>query len=135
MILNTFFFLPSFDGQFVMAWLLEQGITPSIIPNGSKLMTIGHPTLHVRLIDSFNFLPMSLSKLPSCFGLTELKKGYFPHLFNTEENQDYVGPFPDIKFFSPDTMSDAMRSDFLAWYKEIKDQLFDFQHEMLSYCR
>ncbi|KAF8789739.1 hypothetical protein HNY73_007658 [Argiope bruennichi] len=82
--------MKGFDGQFVMAWLLEQGIAPSVIPNGSKLMSIGHPTLRITLIDSFNFLPMSLSKLPGCFGLSELKKG-------------------------PNTMSGAMRDEFLKW--------------------
>jgi len=37
---------------------------------------------------------MFLAKLPKAFGLTELKKGYFPHLFNKTENRDYVGPLP-----------------------------------------
>ncbi|XP_055924592.1 uncharacterized protein LOC129956687 [Argiope bruennichi] len=119
-----------FDGQFVMAWLLEQGIARSVIPNGSKLMSIGHPTLRITLIDSFNFLPMSLSKLPGCFGLSELKKGFFPHLFNKRENQTYIGPIPDITFYSPDTM----RDEFLKWHRMQEGVEFDFQKEMLSYC-
>ncbi|GBM31280.1 hypothetical protein AVEN_91282-1 [Araneus ventricosus] len=67
--------------------------------------------------------------------MTELKKGYFPHLSNKEENQTYVGPFPDIHYYSPDTMSGATRTDFLAWYNSQEGQQFDFQHEMLTYCR
>jgi hypothetical protein len=31
----------------------------------------------------------------------ELCKGYFPHLFNTSENKQYVGPYPDIFGKSP----------------------------------
>jgi hypothetical protein len=42
------------------------------------------------MIDSINFLPSALSELPKMFGLEELKKGYFPHLFNRKENQSVV---------------------------------------------
>jgi hypothetical protein len=67
-----------------MAWLLAQGTAPQVIPNGSMVMTINHTALDIRVIDSLNFLPMALAKLPACFGISELKKGYFPHLFNTQ---------------------------------------------------
>ncbi|GBN71262.1 hypothetical protein AVEN_229710-1 [Araneus ventricosus] len=118
-----------------MAWLLEQGIAPPVIPSGSKVMSINHPTFDIKFIDSFNFLPTSLSKLPGCFGMTELKKGYIPHLFNKEENQTYFGPFPDIHYYSPDTMSGATRTNFHTRYNSQEGQQFDFQHEMLTYCR
>nr|XP_042912384.1 uncharacterized protein LOC122272597 [Parasteatoda tepidariorum] len=44
----------------------------------------------MRIIDSLSFLPMSLAKLPKSFGLQELKKGYFPHLFNTRSDVDIL---------------------------------------------
>lgn len=118
-----------------MAWLLEQGVAPEIIPNGSKVMAIKNKILNLRIIDSFNFLPMSLSKLPACFGLTELKKGYFPHIFNKREHQDYVGPLPEPEYYSPDSMSPAARNTFMNWYKEHEKDVFDFQEEMLAYCK
>ena len=124
-----------FDGQFIMSWILEQGITPEIIPCGSKLMAITHPVFKIRIIDSLNFMPMALSRLPACFGVTEEKKGFFPHLFNVQENQNYIGPFPDKKYYSPDTMSSSTRSEFLEWYEDNKEQQFDFQKEMLEYCQ
>ena len=62
--------------------------------------------LDLTFLDSLNFLGMRLSKLPGCFDLKELCKGYFPHLFNTSENQHYVGPYPDI--------FERVRS---AWYR------------------
>ncbi|KAJ8028055.1 hypothetical protein HOLleu_30182 [Holothuria leucospilota] len=66
----------------------------------------------------------------------ELKNGYFPHLFNKSENQQYVGPLPDVSFYSPNSMSTKKRSEFLFWYeKEVeKSVLFDFQKELLTYC-
>ncbi|XP_035228066.1 uncharacterized protein LOC118200234 [Stegodyphus dumicola] len=127
--------MKGFDGQFVMAWLLEQGTAPEVIPNGSMIMCLRHPSLNIRVIDSLNFLPMALAKLPGCFGLTELKKGYFPHLFNSRENQSYVGPLPEARYYSPDTMSTPARKAFLSWHEEHKGDVFNFQAEMLAYCR
>ncbi|KAG8173059.1 hypothetical protein JTE90_016151 [Oedothorax gibbosus] len=127
--------MKGFDGQFVLKWMLEQGLQPKVIPNGSKLMSIEVKSLNIRIIDSFNFLPMSLAKLPATFGLRELKKGYFPHFFNTPENQYYVGPIPDPQFYNPDAMSTAERQKFYSWYEERKAEPFDFRKEMLEYCR
>lgn len=98
-------------------------------------MAITHKSLNVKVIDSFNFLPMGLAKLPECFGLTEHKKGYFPHLFNTKDNQDYIGELPAPKFYSPDSMSATSREKFLTWHKENAKIVFNFQEEMLAYCR
>ncbi|KAF8771828.1 hypothetical protein HNY73_019198 [Argiope bruennichi] len=82
------------DVQFIAGWLLQQGIAPDVIPNGSKLMSIKHSSLDIAIIHWMRFLLIELSEVPSCFGFTELKKGYFPDLFNLRENQNYVGSFP-----------------------------------------
>ncbi|KAG8175135.1 hypothetical protein JTE90_011642 [Oedothorax gibbosus] len=79
--------LKGFDGQFILRWLLERSHDPKVIPQGSRLMSIPFQTLSISLINSYNFLPMALSRLPKTFGITELAKGYFSHLFNTEQNQ------------------------------------------------
>lgn len=127
--------MKGFDGQFVLRWMLEQGLQPTVIPNGSKLMSIEVKCLGIRIVDSFNFLPMGLSKLPATFGLTELKKGYFPHFFNTPDNQTYVGRLPAAEFYNPDAMSPSDRQKFYSWYDTRKNEEFDFQKEMLEYCR
>ncbi|GIX70317.1 DNA-directed DNA polymerase [Caerostris darwini] len=111
--------MKGFDGQFIMAWILKQGITPDVIPNGGLIMSILHPSLKIRIIDSLNFLPMPLSKIPDCFGFKELRKGYFPHLFNIKQNQNYEGAFPEARFYSPDSMGPAAREKFLTWYVTI----------------
>ncbi|GBM75550.1 hypothetical protein AVEN_180660-1 [Araneus ventricosus] len=115
--------------------MLQQGVSPGVIPNGSKLMLITHTELNIKIIDSFNFLPMALSKLPSCFGLSEIKKGFFPQLFNIRDNQQFVGPFNDANYFRPDQLSSKAWVEFLGWYEAQKGGNFDFQAEMLSYCR
>ena len=59
----------------------------------------------IRFIDSLNFIQDHLSAFPKTFGLTEMKKGYFPHYFNTPENQNYIGAIPDKKYYAPDQMT------------------------------
>ncbi|GIY64709.1 DNA-directed DNA polymerase [Caerostris extrusa] len=127
--------MKGFDGQFIMAWILKQGMTPDVIPNGGLIMSILHPSLKIRIIDSLNFLPMPLSKIPDCFGFKELRKGYFPHLFNIKQNQNYEGAFPEARFYSPDSMGPAVREKFLIWYEDQKNKTFNFQEEMVIYCR
>jgi len=107
-----------------------------VIFSGSKIMymKVKHP-FNITFLDSVNFLPMPLASLPKSFGLTELKKGYFPHLFNCRENQEIVlQHLPDKKFYCPDTMKIENRNIFLKWYEEHKDDVFDFQEELLNYC-
>jgi hypothetical protein len=76
-------------------------VKPTLIANGAKNMYIEVPGCRVRMIDSINFLPSALSELPKIFGLEELKKGYFPHLFNSKENQSVVlNHIPDVHYYN-----------------------------------
>ena len=59
----------------------------------SKLILAGNKIMYmkigsIRFIDSMNHVAQSLSMFPSIFGLKEMKKGYFPYLFNTKEMQE-----------------------------------------------
>ena len=84
--------------------------------NGAKIMEMTVAESDIRFIDSLNFLPMTLSKLPKTCGLTELAKRYFPHFFNTEAKQHYVGPLPDAKYYDPGDMKPEARGAFYKWY-------------------
>jgi hypothetical protein len=64
---------------------------------------------------------MSLKNMPKSFDLT-CRKGYYPHYFNTAENLDYVGSYPEPKFYGADFMSSEERSRFLQWHEEQKDK-------------
>ena len=77
--------------------------------------------LHLRFVDSFNFMTMPLKNMPATFGLCELKKGYFAHLFNTEEHQNYRGAMPPIQDYHMEAMSETEQSTFRLWYKQQKD--------------
>ena len=62
--------------------------------NGGKVLqlTYDNEGATIRFIDSLSFFTMPLSAFPKTFGLRKLKKGFFPHLFNTPENQSSPTP-------------------------------------------
>ena len=64
-------------------------------------------------------------------------KGYFPHLFNKEENQNYVGPIPCQADYGVNFMKPEAREAFLAWHKEQVESnyIFNFREEIVKYCR
>ena len=53
----------------------------------------------LRFIDPLNFLLTGLAQLPVMSSLEERKKGFLPHRFNVPGHQDYVGPYPDKKYY------------------------------------
>src|SRR6266576_6984669 len=74
-----------YDSQFIMQYCLKNMLNHYTIYNESKLMLLEIPHIKLKIIDSHNFVQAPLSAFPKTFGLTELKKGYFPHLFNTKK--------------------------------------------------
>ena len=126
-----------YDGYFIQEFLNKNAVKYDVILRGAKILTITVPMFNMKFIDSLNFIPMGLSKFPKTFGMTELCKGYFPHLFNKEENQDYVGPIPPAPYYAPNAMKPEAREAFLAWHKKQveDDYVFHFKNEIVKYCR
>ncbi|XP_065934895.1 uncharacterized protein [Magallana gigas] len=128
----------SFDLYPILEVLIDRhSIRPDkIIYNGSKVMYMHIANkLNLTFLDSLNFLPMKLAKIPEAFGLEELSKGFFPHFFNTQGNQAYVGPYPALEFYGYDFMSSSDRQKLVAWHESKSSEIFNFQEEMLKYCR
>ena len=124
-----------YDFQFILKWCVDRDVLPSkCIRDGSKIRYM--EVSGVRFVDSLSFLAMPLSRFVATFELEEMRKGYFPHLFNLPENQTYCGPYPPIHFYSPDNMPENARSAFIEWYEEkvVADEVFDFQKEIVTYC-
>ena len=124
--------LRGYDGFLLCEYFYKECILQSLILNGAKIMSMELKEAEIKFRDSLNFLPM-----PKTFGLTELKKGYFPHFFNRKENQQYVGPLPPIENYDPAGMSTKEREEFLRWYQELTnaEYVFDFETEIEEYCR
>ena len=125
-----------YDGYFILEELYKQRTTNlQQNVNGAKILSLELP--HIKFIDSMNFFPMALANFPKTFGIAELKKRFFPHFFNTQQNQMYEGYMPDRKYYDPDGMSPQRKEEFETWYEEKVSQryIFNFQNELLSYCQ
>ena len=125
-----------YDSYFLMSYICQMGIAPSVIYRGSKIIsvTIGG-RLNIRLIDSLSFLTMPLSAMPEVFMLEGIRKGTFPYKFNVPQNYSYIGSYPDPHYYGVEQMKPAAREAFLKWYSEQSGKIFDFKKEILEYCR
>ena len=125
-----------FDGLYIIKQLYMMNL------NVSKVLTTGQKILYfeyrnLRLKDSMSFLNMPLEKFTSKFGLTELKKGWFPHKFNTAENQDYVGKIPPLKYYETGCMNTKKKEAVEKWHADevLKGETsWNFKKELLEYC-
>ena len=126
-----------YDGYFITKFLIDNAIHYDIIYRGAKSLSMTIPMFNIKFIDSLNFIPMSLAKFPKTFGQDELCKGYFPHLFNKEENQNYRGPIPCQNDYGVNFMKPGEREAFMTWHDEqvANNYAFDFREEIIKYCR
>ena len=133
-----------YDSYPIIKYLHEQAVACDAIYNGTKCVTLKPKTkkshqfkIRIKFIDSLNFIPMALAKFPKTFGQDELCKGYFPHFFNKDENQEYVGPIPCQDDYGVNYMKPEAREKFMTWHQEQVENnyVFDFQKEILKYCR
>ncbi|EFO90256.1 hypothetical protein CRE_23046 [Caenorhabditis remanei] len=134
-----------YDHNFVLSRIMTSfGIIPDYVSNGTSLImanitasvrrTDTHNSLKFR--DSFRFIPMPLSKMPKTFGITELKKGYYPYYFNHKENYGKVlNRLPDKLFYDPEHMKPEPRIEFEKWYEDHQNDVFDADMEILVYCQ
>ena len=127
--------LKGYDGYFILEHCYQHCMKPQQLVNGAKILslTLGRLTF----LDSLSFLPMPLAAFSKAFGLTELKKGFFPHFFNTQDHQDYVGEIPAKDYYDPAGMSPARKAEFKTWHAErvAEHYEFNFAEELLSYCQ
>jgi hypothetical protein len=68
-----------FDNIFLLHELLVgRKIVPKVIMNGSKIMCLELEERTLKIIDSYLFLSMRLSKFPEALGLKDIAKGFHP---------------------------------------------------------
>jgi hypothetical protein len=128
-----------FDGYFIMNYIVNnrcpQDALPKPLINGSRILCLNYK--QIKILDSYNFIPMALSKFSKTFSLSNSDKGYFPYLFNTLENQNYIGELPDFKYYGTHKMSKDEFNKFKQWYDHEKslNKVFNLKDEMIKYCR
>ena len=125
-----------FDGLFIIKQLLDMNLKVSkVLMTGQKILYFECGQLKFK--DSLSFLNMPLEAFPKTFGIKEMKKGYFPHAFNRQENQDYEGPIPDLKYYETHCMSSKKKEAVEKWHDEqvVEDKVWNFKQELLAYCQ
>ena len=124
-----------YDSYFILEQCYKQYVKPEQIVIGAKILSLSF--MGLKFLDSLSFLPMPLAAFPKAFGLQELKKGFFPHFFNTQDHQDYIGPIPAQDYYDPQGMSPARKEEFMQWHAERRAEHYEFhfQEELLSYCQ
>ena len=87
-------------------------------------------------IKLFKYATVSVAQ---SFGLVEMKKEYFSHLYHTEENnmlecRKRLTHLPNPSFYDIDNMHKEARDKFLQWYKIHREDPFDMDSQLLEYC-
>ncbi|CAH3179007.1 unnamed protein product [Porites lobata] len=124
-----------FDGMFIIKQLYDMNIKVSkVLMTGQKILYFECSRLKFK--DSMSFLNMPLESFTKTFGLTELKKGYFPHSFNKKENQNYEGLIPDLKYYETNCMNTKKKEAVEKWHGQevLKGESWNFKKELLEYC-
>ena len=128
--------MQAYDGLFILKHLIESNIPTDrpvdVIRRGNSLLSIMFRT--IKIIDSYNYVHSGLAEFPKTFGIKEFKKGFFPHKFNTVENQEYVGNYPSKEYYQSEYFKKSKKDEFDNWYERVKDDVFDFKKEFYDYC-
>ena len=131
--------LSGYDGHWIFKELLKlqlRCVTP--IMKGTKIMKID--VNNVRFIDSLLFFQKPLSDLPAMFDLEDEEKGFFPHYYNTPENQRAPNrPISTIdkELYGYNRMTAKNANKFDNWYQLQceNNTIFDLKSDMKTYCR
>jgi len=128
----------SFDGHFILKYMLDNNLRPEVIKRGSQLLDLKYAKLNMKARDTLNFCALKLSNFPKAVGLSDLAcKGEFPHLVNKPENFDKIIPFPAPEIYGIDGRPADEKAKFMTWWNEesVKNGgMFDVRKQLMDYC-
>ncbi|KAF1753945.1 hypothetical protein GCK72_020502 [Caenorhabditis remanei] len=129
-----------YDHVFTLEEMISHEKHPAnFVMNGNTFILVDVPTsiktsFHFR--DSVKYLPMKLSQMPAAFDLDTKSKGYFPYMFNHPGNYGVNLPgLPPIEYYEPQYMGTKDKEQFEKWYDANKEKPFDFNREIVDYCK
>nr|YP_010384620.1 DNA polymerase [Russula rosea]UHA57019.1 DNA polymerase [Russula rosea] len=124
--------LAKFDIIFLLKYLVKLGNLDPVIHNDriiSVKLNYGREyEYHIEFKDSYLLLLSSLAKLTRGFGVDTLKS-VFPYLFVNENNLDYEGEVPDIKYFD-----NKIKLNEYNEYKNNFNNNWKLKNEAIKYC-
>ena len=95
-------------------------IPSKFIRQGGRITYMTFSKYQIRFIDSYLFMVEPLKNLSDTYNIDTLK-GYFPHHFNINENQNYNGKIPSPEHFGVKNMKVKDNENFYKWYDNQKD--------------
>ena len=121
--------MAKFDIIFLFKYLVKLGIVKPIIHN-DRIISINfnfEKKYRLTFKDSLLLLLMGLDKLSKSFKVTD-KKYQFPIFYVNENNLNYVGEVPDIKFFKNTNQNEYTN------YKTEFNSNWNLKNEAIKYC-
>jgi len=124
--------MAKFDIIFLLKYLVKLGNVTPIIHNG-RIISINlnfgrNLAYRIQFKDSYLILLASLAKLCKGFGV-ETQKSMFPFLFTNENNLNYIGQVPDIKYFG----NKISKIEYQV-YKSGFNSFWNLKSETIKYC-
>ncbi len=116
----------NFDGMLIMDSVFKNNLKFKWFVIGTNIYTIVIEYLgnFIKFKCSYKFIPVSLKKI----NFNKNKKTIFPYKFINENNINYIGEFPDIKYFN----EEINYSDYEKYKNE--NLIFDVKKETIKYC-
>jgi hypothetical protein len=119
--------LAHYGGRYDMHYVIgdlytREGLLPQITKSGEKIYQLRvarkkNVVPEVIFRDTYNWLQLKLEKLPTALGLNVQDKGWFPYLYNRNENLHVrLDNLPDMHFYAPQTMKPDKALDFYHFY-------------------
>jgi hypothetical protein len=111
--------LAKFDIIFLLKYLVKLGVVQPVIHN-QRIISINlnygqDNKYQINFRDSYLILLSSLRSLCKCFNVKN-PKTIFPHFFVNENNLNYIGPVPDLKYFI-----DVSKEDYMEYCKQFNN--------------
>ena len=133
---NTFFNLAhngsNYDTLLLSQALFNEGITPSVITKGNKILSMTVAELNIVFVDSIRYIKASLSKCCTLYNLN-MKKGTFPVRANIIKFYTSTTIPPFEWFINENDSTEAIKEKQL-WYLERRKKLWVFKDEIAEYC-
>ena len=124
-----------YDSILLLKSAVNNGLTPSIVPRGNKILSMSIPPLNINFLDSMRYCPGSLDAIGRRYNL-EQSKGFFPHKFNLPDNYNYSGPCPDAKWFYNESDTPTQQKVKQKFVQDLHATCYEwnFKTEIGIYC-
>jgi hypothetical protein len=123
-------------------WTQKQWVSEDIA-RGRKFLQVSYPKMELVFKDSLSFIPTSLRKCSSEFGIDEFRKGHFPHKWMTanqfialEEKNGIWDHHPAAHFFETDFRDEDDCKEAVQWIHQFTQQSgpWNAKQDAIEYC-